>query len=142
VNNRIIPPIELQKEYFDLIKKEEQVKKEEQKAHLDEIADRFQTHIEWWNKEFKYIKEDTSKKKSARPDEFNAGSPAPAMLAQASMEMDREISLPESEEMDEAISLSESSLASIIADEPSPEEAKTNSTEEAVSAKGFITLKK
>lgn len=145
VNNRIIPPIELQKEYFDLIKKEEQVKKEEQKAHLDEIANRFQTHIEWWNKEFKYIKEDTSKKKSARPDEFNAGSPAPAMLAQASMEMDREISLPESEEMDrdESISLSEESIvASSMADEPSPEEAKTNSAEEAVSAKGFITLKK
>lgn len=63
MNNRIIPPIELQKEYFDLIKKEEQVKKEEQKTHLDEIADKFQTHIEWWNKEFKYIKEDTSKRK-------------------------------------------------------------------------------
>lgn len=67
------------------------------------------------------------------------------MLAQASMEMDREISLPESEEgdMDEAISVSEESLlSSSMADEPSPEEAKTSSAEEAVSAKGFITLKK
>ena len=44
VNNQIIPPVELQKEYFDLLKQKEEEKATEQKNHLDEIAEKFQTH--------------------------------------------------------------------------------------------------
>lgn len=56
VKHRIIPPEELQDEYFEIVENEEAEQKKTEQQHLDEVAEMFQTHIDWWNKEFPFGK--------------------------------------------------------------------------------------
>jgi hypothetical protein len=99
VKYRIVPPKEMQEEYFSIIKDEEAAQKKSEREHLDEVAALFQVQKEWWHKEFPFGKPPKPKaqKKNGEQDEsreMNRAAPAPQTEA-APMAMQPEMTLGE-----------------------------------------------
>ncbi|HBD94226.1 MAG: hypothetical protein A2015_02675 [Spirochaetes bacterium GWF1_31_7] len=118
VQHRIVPPVELQKEYFGLIAQQDKEKKEVISNHLDEVVRKFKELETWWNKEFSFDKviEKPSRKKEAA-------------LSRSSTNEERMVE-------------SESRFEDRERSAPVPDSAKTNDEEKGLTAISGITLKK
>jgi tetratricopeptide (TPR) repeat protein len=84
VKYRIVPPKEMQEEYFNIIEAGEAAQKKSEGEHLDEVATKFQAQIEWWHMEFPFGKPPKLKaqNKNLDRDELRAmrsEAPAPSM---------------------------------------------------------------
>lgn len=100
VKHRIVPPEEMQKEYVEYIIMQNKEESENQKKHLDRVYRIFQSHIEWWNKEYN----DFPKEKSLEKERLMV------MEERSFMMEDRTFM----EEEDEDISLSGSELDNVM----------------------------
>ncbi|MCK5075462.1 MAG: DUF2135 domain-containing protein, partial [Calditrichia bacterium] len=62
VQHRIVPPEEMQNEYFAMIEKEEEERERTEKEHLEEVVQKFKEQIAWWEREFPMDKPKLDKK--------------------------------------------------------------------------------
>lgn len=49
---KIVPPPELQKDYFNKLKEEQSIQKQDGINHLEKVVEMFKTRVDWWNKTF------------------------------------------------------------------------------------------
>lgn len=53
VQFRIVPPADMQEEYFRLVGAQERIKSEDERSHLESVFEQFKERQSWWEKEFK-----------------------------------------------------------------------------------------
>ncbi|MBN1999937.1 DUF2135 domain-containing protein [candidate division KSB1 bacterium] len=97
VRHRIIPPQEMQDEYFEIVEHERVQELETEKTHLDQVAEKFRQQIEWWNTAFKFGDGIPKKQQDKAEAEENESFAAPAMGAGEGGRMARGDVAPEPE---------------------------------------------
>jgi len=57
VQYEIVPPTELQKEYFDIVENKKKEQTDFEAAHIEQVVQYFNARVAWWNTKFKKEKE-------------------------------------------------------------------------------------
>lgn len=64
VTHQIVPPVELQKEYFEIVENNKLLNSKSEKENLDRIVNMYQKKIDWWKTDFQAIKKEKATKKN------------------------------------------------------------------------------
>ncbi len=59
IQYEIVPPVELQKEYFEIIENKKKEKTDLETAHIEQVVQYFNARVEWWNTKFSKEKQTT-----------------------------------------------------------------------------------
>ena len=92
VENRIVPPADMRKEYERMVAEEEKSRQVKLLSHLDQVALDFQERIRWWEKEFKIpkkpFKQDSIREDRASDDDWGGAADEYGAVEEEAASMD------------------------------------------------------
>ncbi|MCP4137806.1 MAG: DUF2135 domain-containing protein [bacterium] len=141
VENRIVPPEEMQKEYFAIIENKKMEKNKEERDHIEQVITKFKTLQEWWNTKFSLGKPPVKK-----PEKKKSGSFRSAPTANGDHSDNGDTGVEESDESSIEGASGMADMGAIRGRDAASGERRRSSPkkkEKASAPKGsFITLKK